>query len=382
MKYPFTIANYYFKNENLILGIGLGTGTGPQESHILYLINFDKLHYYYNWISYSIDDFNNKIFKNIIKNKNIISSINPEKLESLNITIYGYHNNLGHNLFNDISGLFILDYFSVNKYLNKIILGDNDNFYINNYFQKYSNLIIDKSIKDLNILNSYIGRGIIFKYNHFFLSNKCIDFLKCHLDINFKIENNIYDEINYIKNNFFPIIHIVLRIGTNELINQDIIISEVINKLSNIYPKIYFYLDGLCCSSNMDINSYIGTYPNIKTLKNIINDYNNLVNSIDSKIKNKNYKSLINFESYNIIKYLSISTYSILQISSISCISAWICNIPGIQFGRKKIKIYEKIDSNIRENMVNIKYIYDNIEYFENSYSITSDEIIKLLPNF
>ena len=31
------------------------------------------------------------------------------KYKSQVITLYGYHTNLGHNLFNDMTGLFILD---------------------------------------------------------------------------------------------------------------------------------------------------------------------------------------------------------------------------------------------------------------------------------
>jgi hypothetical protein len=380
--HEYIIANYYFKEENIILGIGLGTGIGAMDTKILYLINFNKYNIYYNWNGYSINNFKNNIFENIIKNKEKIKLTDFSKLEKLNITIYGYHNNIGHNLFNDISGLFILDHFNINKYIDKVIMGNHDIFYINKYFEKYSNIKIDKSITDLKIMNNNIYKGIIFKYNHFFLSNKCINFLKNHLQYNFNLDLNHKNEINYIKENYYPIIHIVLRIGNDYMLNQDIIISEIINKLTIIYPKIFFYLDGLCSSSNINDNDLVGRHPYIKTFKNLKEDYINLVESINKKTNTKNYKSLIDDEAYIIIKYLEISTYSILQLSSISCLSAWICNIPGIQFGRKNIKIYEKIDSNIKENIAKIQYISDDIEFFENNYSITSDNIIKLLPNF
>ena len=380
--HEYIIANYYFHEEDLILGIGLGTGIGAMETQILYLINFNKYNIYYNWNNYSLNNFKNKIIENIIKNKDKIKFRDFSNLKKVNITIYGYQNNLGHNLFNDISGLFILDHFNINKYLDKVIMGNHDNFYINKYFEKYSNITIDKSIKDLKIMNNNVYRGIIFKYNHFFLSNKCINFLKNHLEYNFNLDFNHVHEINYIKENYYPIIHIVLRIGNDCMLNQDIIISEIINKLTIIYPKIFFYLDGLCSSLNIDDNDHIGRGSCVKTFKNLKEDYINLVKSIDIKTNTKNYKNLINYEVSILIKYLEISTYSILQLSSISCLSGWICNIPGIQFGRKNIKIYEKIDSNIKENITKIKYISENIDFFENNYSITSDNIIELLPNF
>ena len=381
MKYPYTICNYYFIEEDIVIGLGLGTGTGPMETHILYIINFKNKHFYYNWAK-DINNFIDNILQNILFNKNKLLNFNKDELKYSNISIYGYHNNLGHNLFNDISGLYILDQYNIPKYIDKIIMGSHDVFYINKYFTKYQNINIDTSIKLLECLNNTIGKGIVFKYNHFFLSNKCIDFLKNHLNTYFNILPSISNEVNYIKKNFYPIIHIVLRIGSDEMINQDTVISDTINKLLLLYPNSYFILDGFLSSSNININDYIGIYPNIKTYNDIIKEYIDLVNSIEKMINTTNYKSLINLESYNIIKYLSIITYSILQVSSISCVSDWICNKPGIQFGRKSIKIYEKIDKNIKEDGPKIEYIYDNVEYFDNKYAISSDTIINLLPQF
>ena len=124
------------------------------------------------------------------------------------------------------------------------------------------------------------------------------------------------------------------------------------------------------CNNNSDI------------LNDECNEYLNIVNEIEKNITTKNYKCLINFKVNDLIEYNNICTYSIYQIGSICCLSAWICNVPGIQFGRKSIKIYEKIDKNIKENPPNIKYLVDNINFYDNCYEISSDTIVNMLPNF
>jgi hypothetical protein len=278
-------------------------------------------------------------------------------------TIYGFMENLGHNLFNEYTGLYILYKTNLISYIDEIIFGNFDPFFIYEYFKK-SNKKINK-INDINTYDNFIGRGIIFKYNHHFISKNCISFLKNNLKIyNVSLENNEL-EIENIKKNHYPIINIILRCGTRILKNQVEIYSDFINKILLIYPNAYFYFDGF-------VRNYFNTNINVSSNKcntnKLLNEYNNLVYNITNKIKTKNYKSLINMYSYQIISYLNIANYTLYSCGSGCIISGWISNIPGIHYGKSDIKIYENMDKFLCENNMNIEY-NDNIKCYYNDYN-------------
>jgi hypothetical protein len=276
-------------------------------------------------------------------------------------TIYGYQINIGHNIFNEYTGLFILDCMKLVKYIDEVIYGDFDPFNIENYFLK-NNIKISNEL-DINKYNNYIGRGVIFKYNHHFISHNCVDFIKNNL-IKYNV-NRIENDINKIKQHY-PIINIVLRCGNRMLKNQDIIISDFINKIVYKYPNSYFYFDGFMKNKNNNCKLSFNNYD--YDLLN--NDYTTLVNSIINKINIKNYTSLINLYPYEIIKYLEIATIAIYNCGSGCITSGWLCNVPGIQYGVPHIKIYEEMDTYIKEDMCKLEY-NDEITY--NKYTNSED---------
>jgi hypothetical protein len=194
------------------------------------------------------------------------------------------------------------------------------------------------------------------------------------------------NEIDYIKNNYYPIINIVLRAGKSNVKNLmfDCIgtMSRFINKITNKYPKSYFFLDGFCGSPYLN-NTLLGENEGFNS-DDLINEYKNMANEIIDKIYNKNCKSLINMYSYELIDYIDICNYCIYQIGSGCTISGWICNKDGIQFGRKEVKIYEFMDKVIKENKLNINYFMDDnkIKFSNDNYTISEDTIIENIPNF
>jgi hypothetical protein len=173
-KIPYCICNYIFDNY-IILGIGLGSGKGAMETRILYIYSIIHKKIYYNWPEYDkslfieknvpiIIDFYNKIkLENYIEKNNI----NTSKIMS----IYGFMANLGHYLFNDISGLYLLEYYDMISKIDRIYFGNNDNYFIKEYIKnKYPNIeIIEKNDDYISFMDGYIGKGVCFKYNHFFI---------------------------------------------------------------------------------------------------------------------------------------------------------------------------------------------------------------------
>ena len=142
-KYLNSIVNYYFEEEDIVLGLGLGTGTllSTMETRILYIYNHDDMGLHYSYQNMHINIFKQKLFPLIIKN---MIKINFEKevidkCKSKVITLYGFHTNLGHNLFNDMTGLFILNEAKTFNNIDKIILGNNDPFFIHEYLKQYNN---------------------------------------------------------------------------------------------------------------------------------------------------------------------------------------------------------------------------------------------------
>jgi hypothetical protein len=370
MREPYSSCNYYFLEENLIVGIGLGSGLGAMScSRILYIIDLFNNRIIYNWID---NDFKN--FKEImlVKIYNFISTQYLDlynKNEFIITTIYGYMNNLGHNLFNDITGLFLIDHFNVTNHINNVIIGKYDPYHIYNYF-KDKNIHIDSSHENIQYLDKTCGKGIFFKYNHYFISDKCIFFLKDYL---LRLNDNreiIKDEIDNIKKKCYPIFNIVLREGGYKIRNQNEYLTYTINNILKIFPNAFFFFDGFCRNKNLDEESYIGASPSIIKVKDVINEYNNTFDAIIKNINTDNVKSLINKNSYEIIEFLSICDFTLYNIGSSCTISGWICNIPGIQYGRDRVSIYENMDRNIKQNNPHIIYLDNFYDYIDiNNFS-------------
>ena len=381
------IANYYFKNENMLLGINLGSGLYVS---VLYFINLTTRDFFMfeNYVDFEYCFNNDNYFQNIY---NIIANTNFEdinnKIGTIK-TVYGDYFNITHNLINELTGLYLIEEFGSKNIIDEIILGNYNHYYVDKYFKnKYKNINI-VSINDK--LTGIICKGVIYKYIHYFLTDDCIKFILSYIKKVAPIEKIYFEKINYIKNKYYPIFSINLRCITNTLIDQDTIISEVINKLKNIYPKSFFLIGGFLGDYNQNYlinsNSCIGCF-GIDYLS-CLNEYNNVFKLIKDKVNTEDIYSLINLCSNNIIEFSEIITYSIHLNCSYSCIETLLYNVPGTFFGVKYINHYKKFNTVSKNNYRGISYIYekyrikfindDDIEStnISRSYMITSDQIV------
>ena len=167
---PNTICNYYFVEEDIVLGVDLGTGSNGLFARFMYLILFKDN------IIYQLPNLDDIIINNKKINTIILDKINLYKKKIIDTdfsniksninTIYCSHNNIGHHIFNDITGLYILYNSDLVKNIDNVFIGPYDFFNIKKYFVNNKNNVIDTNITDLD---GVIGKGILFKYNHFFI---------------------------------------------------------------------------------------------------------------------------------------------------------------------------------------------------------------------
>jgi hypothetical protein len=291
----YSICNYYFENDKILLGLGLGTGNNPQETSMLYMYCIDSNKILYDWINYSYQTFITTTLPPILKflDNNIILH-NFEIMDSKVTTIYGFINNMGHMLFNDYTGLYLIDSFGIPAKIDEVITGPYDIFDIKHYFTQFKHIYIN-NIDSIDTLNFKIGKGVLFKYGHFHILDNTIDFLKQNLLKYTLIENDYNKEhqlaqahSDFIKTKYFPIINIVLRKGDFEMNNQIDVISDLINLIIIKYPNAFFYLDGFVKNNKNDL--LVGINFN-DTSTHVCNTYIDLVDNITKKINTTNYMS-------------------------------------------------------------------------------------------
>ena len=383
----YSVANYYFIDEDIVVGVGLGTGSflAGMETTILYVYNHEDYTLHYSYKSYDDIKFKTEILPLIIKNMitmNITDNL-TEKDEV--ITWYGYHNNLGHNLFNDITGLYILHKTKLLNKVDKLYIGENDPFFFHEYFYNMKNsceIIEKKNVVDGSVI---FGCGVVFKYNHYFISHDCVEFLRGFSETS-KVANRnlnkIRNDVEIIKNSYerYPIINIVLRGGHLIIDNQVEFYTELINKILNIYPNAYFFFDGFCSNPYLEGNTILQQVEgrNISCndfIREYGETYDKIVKNVwsgrDKDLCEVRYKSLIGLYSNEIKEYLSICDYAIYHIGSGCTISGWLCNVPGYEFGRINTHMYKYCDENVREDICEIVY--------NSSIKIETDDIIRCL---
>jgi hypothetical protein len=307
--FPNLICNYCFMEENVILGVLLGTGNTGMFCGFVYLIDYNinkiKAFSHCSYPQYYTKEYTDLLFnmKEKIKEMNVHDI--PIKIK----TIYGlYAHTTVHNYFNDFTGIYTMYKMGFKNMIDEVVIGPNDSLNIENILKEQHNNI--HIIKEDNVFhyNNLIGRGVFFRYSHF-----------------------------YIKNNYGPIFTFHLRVGNSSgLVSCDTVISETINSLIKIYPNAFFILDGWYSYKKFENKSHKCCYLTNDTYDILSNEYETISKSIISKINTDNCRSLIGLELISSIKYSEIVNFGI-YINSTAHIITWTLKIPGITFGRINI---------------------------------------------
>jgi hypothetical protein len=295
-------------------------------------------------------------------------------------TLYGSVNALGHTLFNELTGLFILDYNKLTSHIDNVMIGPYDPYLISKYFE-HNNIKISR-FSDWDIFDRKIGKGTCVKYSHVFISEKCCDFVMNHLK-NCRDEITMLEDdhirINEITNKGKQVVTIVLRCGERTIYNQVDVIVELINTLVKLIPDLFIIFDGF--SKPSDDNIMLGVFNPI-IANSLREEYERTVDAICRKIHTTEVKSLINEPIHNCVEWLRISNIGVYIWGSGCVNSGWLCKVPGIQFGYINIEKYKDIDKIICENTPNISYLTKGIIYEKDKTlvdpTILVDEILRL----
>ena len=351
---------YYFKGSNQILLFKLGTGLDAMNTQNFVLINFKTEIIYSTNKKYNINNLKNLIDK-IITKKNLINKIDDyesflKTLIKINTTYYCGHNNVGHNIFNDYSGLYLLEQSNILKKTQIIRIGPHNSMCFKEYFlNKYpENKVL--LYHDTNLFNNTHGRGIVYKYNHHFVSNNMRLYLYKNIKNNNLIPTNNYTIklLDILDKNTYKLL-IVLRCGSRNMINQENQIIKFIEKFKKDYPTSIIILGGFIVNNEKNVK--VGYFN--QSYQEIYNEYNKTANKI---IDNCNYSDIYNINNCNFKESLMISykcNMAIYQHGSGSTIAAWLCNIHGISLGFHDMKRYISIDKYINQDN-KIVYLTDN----------------------
>jgi hypothetical protein len=288
------VFNYYFEEKKLVLGLLSGSGTTGLAITFAYIIDInEKKISFFNGINFDIAQYTNYFLPKILE---VIDTINFEKINSekpLLRTLEGYNNGLFHTCCTFVNGIYIMDEIGIENDIDEIIMGPNDPFLIEKYYKnKYPNINIVKGVAQNEFDIYKIYRGVIFKYGHFHVTKKCSQFIKSYIVNVMPISEANVNEIEHIKNNYYPIFSINLRCVTSEIKNQSDVISETINNLKSLYPNSFFIISGFLGDYNEELlckqNNVIGCGGCV--YKNALNEYENTFNSIKNKVNHQDIK--------------------------------------------------------------------------------------------
>ena len=389
------ISNYYFERENIVVGIFLGTGDVGLHITVAYIIYYNQsklLLFHHNNEHYDMKNY--KYY--LPKIYDIIQNINTEKVNSetpLIRTIEGYNQGLMHALCTFVNGIYIMDSIGIQNNIDELIIGASDPYLIEKYYRnKYENINVIKGIPVDGFDCNKLYKGVLFKYGHFHVTNKFAAFVKSYINKVMPINDIYQSEIEHIKNNFYPIFLINLRCFTCQIKDQDIIISEVVNKLKNIYPNSFFLIGGFIGDYNAEqinqLNSCIGI--GMHGYSPALNEYGNTFISIKNKVKHTDIKSILDLKINNILEFAKTAHFSIDMGASYNAVFTILLNVQSLYFGtawnyHNKITWYVSKE-NLKESIFiddpnKIKFISNNI-YDPITCEISSDTIVNIVVDY
>jgi hypothetical protein len=287
-----------------------------------------------------------------------------------NILFFGFLNNINHNIWNEISGLY---YFLENKNyhdnIDSIIIGPYDFFNIEIYLKNNFKFKIIKFEDIYGNLNHNIS-NIDLNYYPVFLYSFYIDKnIKYIFD---EISNNHLNQINNnIKIN--NIIEISLALRTNR---------RILLNLKDFYIKLIKELFNHFNNYNLKIN-FVGDFININKESETYKNQNNIINDIINNLGHLNNIILNNFIGYNFyeIKNNIINSHLMFGPIGVSCLTvlSHIYNKKLIYHGPISMYQHHGIDNILGNNdteLIPPEYIINSVG---DSYEINIDLTIEYI---
>ena len=263
------------------------------------------------------------IINTINNNTNNIASISSVNI-FYKILFFGFNMNIGHHLWNEISGLYyFLENTSYHDKIYKIIIGPFDPFNIEYILKTKYNFKIEKFTDIFQTCQHFHYKNLtdIFPIflNNFFIDKNIKNLL--HSDV---IIDDIIDDNNILE------ISIDIRKYRRYLINQDIFYINLIKNLLNDYENYVIKINFLGCFQTniniIDINTNVEYIEQNNIVSNIIQNFYDHKNIIFKNFLGHDFFYIVN----NTIKSkIFITTFG----TSMSNLMNWIYNIKIIVFG-------------------------------------------------
>ena len=400
IKYPFTdtliesdiyffsattvghiVCTYYFPNENILMALKI------HELDVMpyYIIDitqkkyfmFKEIHivkmaphpWYNNRAPFVYFDRINKILT-----KGNLANVG--KMESKIKTLHGVHIGLSHEFCSYVNAVYIMDTIGFKNEVDELYINVNNNTYhMDSYYKsKYKNIKITEIDTLTGLVDNQLKRGVFFMYMHHFCLNSMFDFYKSFIYKTIPISINYLNEIEHIKNNYYPIISVNLRKINSVIENHTIIISNLLLNLKKIYPNCFFLIGGFCGDYNNDKINKLSVREN-KSYDEFKKVYENEVELVTKDINSNDFKSLIDLKVNNIIKFSELTTFSIHLNSGYVVFDHIINNKPCIDLININNDVQTKWRGNCRENSIGA------LSFFKTNMEINAENIIKLVQD-
>ena len=269
----------------------------------------------------------------------------------------GGHANLGHQLWNELTGLHLLETNEMLEKTDEVLFGNYDYFGMNQYItETYSKepLIIG----DLNSLNEFQGCGVFYSYHFMKITSQFLSFYKIKFVPTLRTLSTLSTHLPPFRDEENKIL-IVLR--RDSLIDNNFIdkIVSCIQILKTKNHSLKFIFEGYFRNYSQEWTKVsIGNSTNSMSGSEMMNNYEDLVNIIviRSGLSSNDYRSTIAMYVHEALRYHNNVLMTLSHVGSAATIAAWIDNIPGIQFGRAQVNIYEGMDKLIHEYPMNMLY--------------------------
>ena len=284
--------------------------------------------------------------------------------ESKVILLVGGHNNLGHALVNEMTGLYCLWERGLleKSVLQEIWVGNHDFFGIREFLDPVSSRSRSRNVGNMKTtIHGYAGKGILFGF-HFY--RILTDFLQFYLD-------DFIPRIQQLHSPFVntslcpfneeepsPVILIVLRCGVHEDPQQVDKITRIIDRILGICPDARFVLEGFFLNHRHDWETLEVGYRERCGAQDMLETYRRVEKEIVERchLSDKNYRSTIGMHIHEALAYHKTVSWGIFNVGSASTIGCWMSRIRGIEFGREDTERYREMDLVFHEDHPELVY--------------------------
>jgi hypothetical protein len=360
---PSLFIHYHFVAENCILGINLGCGMCPMETTPLYFYDYRHNHLWYNQDHERcvLDKLNEIVEKGHVLSLQFQNHEEGANERGRTVLLLGGCVNLGHQFWNEMTGLHLLEKENVLPKTDDIFMGSYDFFGIHHYLKNKFNKE-PQFLGELSTLDEYHGDGFFYAYHILKMTTEFFSFYQdIFLPVIKEIKSDRYITTHHLAP--FPIedrkIVLMVRINKNNNEENERQLIQFIQVLRNQDPSLKFIFEGYFKNYMEDNDLLVGIAENISTASQMEIQYNELIQNVIHKtnLTENDYRSTLGMYIHEAILYHNNVLMGIGNCGSGCTLGGWISKIPSLWYGRDDVTIYNQMDKSICEGFPPCSYI-------------------------